>query len=120
MGVKDEDLASMLEEAIGLMNSKGAHWTKGSYLREIGYQEYAYCSVGAIRTVVNQRYPGSATQYHVRDQLTEQLADVLPDAYDVHRTPEDKIVAWNDNLSTTWPKVRYRFQAAVKKLRNKT
>ncbi len=120
MKVKDEDLAAMLDEAVELMNSKGAHWTQGTYVKQIGGGEHAYCSVGAIRQIAAMRFPGVKKQYEMRELLVEKLAEELPPGYDGSEGPENKVISWNDDHQTTWAKVRYRFRAAAKKLRDKT
>lgn len=115
MDFTNEEIASVLDEAVELMNDKGAHWIQGAFKTLIGADEYAYCSIGAIREVAMGREGSDTKLVKLQIRAAEALADALPSSV---YSSVDKVIVWNDDSATTWNKVRLRFRRAAKALRS--
>jgi hypothetical protein len=106
------EAAQLLEEALALMNDKGAHWRQGSYRwtdRRTG--EVSFCSVGAIREVSKGR---SA----LRSLMQEALAREVPASSRwLGASPRHKIEFWNDDRERSWKDISKVFKTAARRLR---
>lgn len=106
-----KEIADALDQALVLMNDKGAHWHQGDYMNyfedEYGNEVPAFCSVGAIREVT----AGSFYQVNALTSLvTDTLASILPSQGILDS--EDKIVQWNDEPDRTWADIVAKFTEA--------
>lgn len=142
--------ADTLRGARDLMNHGGKHWIKGGekgwvnsshvpgalhvYGYEMpGYEEVAYCSVGALRekTAAREAYIAlanvidlnrmKAAQANWERWAAEAIAagehfDVEEYIYEgLYETANDVIISFNDAKKTTWADVRSAFNKAAKR-----
>jgi hypothetical protein len=132
-----EKVAKALRDAKELMNSTGAHWTKGVLRR--GKDEVQYCSLGAIWQVtgldvealmrledLGQTSPfvirekiATEGEAEVRQEAAKALAEVIVDAgrsqygLTTEQYVECAITDWNDREVRTWDEVVEIFDRAV-------
>lgn len=126
-----QEIAAKLREALALMNDSGKHWVQGDFIEVVDEyvtpdgtykEEYGYCSIGAIRTVLNGSVEDSSPE---SDAVALALADVLPetppfmqfssesDEGYARRVALDKIVNWNDDMERRWEEVVEKFNEAA-------
>jgi hypothetical protein len=107
-----KEIAAKLRQARDLMNDTGAHWIQGRSATSARGEWVRFCSIGAIRYVVNgDPYEDSSEE----DYLTEALATQIPEdeAPRGYEGP-DKIVFWNDRADRTWSEISETFEQAAK------
>jgi hypothetical protein len=106
----EEKVAKCLLDARELMNNGGKHWTRGAFKRRLDKDEYAYCSIGAIRAVTTSK------DQKIRNEAYRQLATMIyagPETRNV-RVAQGRIVQWND-MKATWGDVSRTFRQAAKR-----
>lgn len=117
----DKQAAALLAEAVGLLNNKGQHWTKGRFVehRSEDPADNAYCAVGAVRAVDNKN-PYGLRRGPVFQRALEMLAETV-----TGKAPRSSshgmwlVIDWNDDPNRAWPEVRSTFQTTIRKLRGK-
>lgn len=106
--------ASILEEALALMNDNGKHWVKRTY-GAIRKNEPCYCAVGAIRQVLWGSHDSiKPFPWSIREALLE--------AIDNNNKRKNKkkylsIEQWNDSPFTKWEDVVKVFTEAIEEER---
>jgi len=147
LGVSRERTAQIIREARDLMNADGKHWIQGDEKQQLydvlkdSYipNEYAYCSVGAIKEVAKTEEEMIAAYYvlnknglgtwpEIDETFINEYENYLEDGCDPHNALydvidnhkeylEEEIINYNDADSTIWKNVKELFSRSAKALR---
>jgi hypothetical protein len=149
-GISYKRVAEILRSARDLMNNNGRHWVKGEEMVDafrvnpvthkidrsrLGAttgdpEEYAYCSIGAVRAIVENDYEYEAALFELVKIMNPDSLDYAREEifYDDKSVPEpsdeslfgyidleDSIASVNDLEETQWDDIKNWFTQAAKR-----
>lgn len=114
------EVAAVLRAARDLMNNKGRHWTKFSFVsrrnhkgEDLPSKEYAYCALGALNKICGKRE--TALKNSAIEALSREIRTVSPG--DIKVDDFSTIMIFNDSAKTTWDDIKDVFTRAARRLR---
>lgn len=112
------EIATKILEARAKMNNGGRHWIRGAFKRkDPSTEEYAFCSVGAVREAVRGR------SRELSPSVYRAINEALPKEYRaVGRNGREPgvnacisaIIGFNDHWGRTWGDISRVFRKAAR------